>query len=120
MRKIIFGYTFDDYLLVPAYSEVLPDTVDLRSHFSKRVMLNVPIASAPMDKVTTHPLAIAIAKEGGIGIIHRKMQLEKEVEEVKKVKRHQAYVILAPWTRPPPNNHVQKKKIIQKKKIYPT
>ncbi|MBN2806043.1 MAG: IMP dehydrogenase, partial [Prolixibacteraceae bacterium] len=74
------GLTFDDVLLVPAYSEVLPRDVDLKSFFSRSIQLNSPIVSAAMDTVTESKLAIAIAREGGIGVIHKNMSIEEQVK----------------------------------------
>ena len=81
------GLTFDDVLLVPAYSEVLPRNVDISTRFTRNIKLNAPIVSAAMDTVTEAELAIAIAREGGIGVIHKNMSIEKQAAEVRKVKR---------------------------------
>ena len=80
------GITFDDVLLVPQYSEVTPNMVDLTTHLTKKIVLNIPMMSAAMDTVTEAELAIAMAQEGGVGVIHRNITLERQVEEVKKVK----------------------------------
>jgi IMP dehydrogenase len=86
--KIAFeGLTFDDVLLIPSFSEVLPREVDIRSRFSRNIMLNTPIVSAAMDTVTEDQLAITIAREGGIGVIHKNMPLEEQARQVKRVKR---------------------------------
>jgi len=90
------GVTFDDVLLIPAYSEVLPREVSLKSKFSKNITLNVPIASAAMDTVTESKLAIAIAREGGIGVIHKNMTIEKQAQEVSIVKRAENGMISNP------------------------
>lgn len=90
--------TFDDVLLVPAYSEVLPYEVDTSSLFSRNVRLNIPMASAAMDTVTEYQLAIALAREGGIGIIHKNMPLETQAEHVRKVKRSESGMIIDPIT----------------------
>lgn len=92
------GLTYDDVLLVPAYSEVLPKDVDVSSHFSKNIKLNVPIVSAAMDTVTESTLAIAMAQEGGIGVLHKNMSIEAQANEVKKVKRAENGMILDPVT----------------------
>jgi len=92
------GVTFDDVLLVPSYSEVLPRNVDLKSKFSRNITLNVPVVSAAMDTVTEVELAIAIAREGGIGIIHKNMPLEEQVSQVRKVKRAENVMIFDPIT----------------------
>lgn len=97
--KLLYeGLTFDDVLLVPSYSEVLPREVDLSSLFSRNIRLNTPIVSAAMDTVTEEELAIAIAREGGIGVIHKNMSIEKQASQVKKVKRAENVMILDPIT----------------------
>jgi len=93
--------TFDDVLLVPAESAVLPRDVDVRTRLSRRILLNIPIVSAAMDTVTEARLAIALAREGGIGILHRNMPLEKQAEMVRMVKRSQSGMIVDPITLPP-------------------
>src|SRR3972149_8194666 len=92
------GLTYDDVLLVPLYSEVLPREVDISSNLTKKIKLNVPIVSAAMDTVTEAALAIAMAQEGGIGIIHKNMSKEKQAEEVRKVKRSESGMIHDPIT----------------------
>lgn len=86
-RIALDGLTFDDVLLIPAYSEVLPREVSLKSRFSRNISLNIPIVSAAMDTVTEAPMAIALAREGGIGVIHKNMSIEAQAAEVRKVKR---------------------------------
>jgi len=87
-QKIISeGLTFDDVLVVPSYSEVLPREVDVKTHFSKNLRMNVPIVSAAMDTVTEDTLAIAIAREGGIGVIHKNMSVDEQAKQVRRVKR---------------------------------
>ena len=76
------GITFDDVLLVPAYSEVIPNQVDLSTYLTKKIHLNIPMMSAGMDTVTEHRMAIAMARQGGIGIIHKKMSIEQQADEV--------------------------------------
>ncbi|MBK6932454.1 MAG: IMP dehydrogenase [Saprospirales bacterium] len=93
--------TFDDVLLVPAYSEVLPREVDIRSHLTRSIRLNVPIVSAAMDTVTDKFLAIAIARQGGIGIIHKNMTITEQADQVRAVKRSEAGMILDPVTLHP-------------------
>jgi len=92
------GLTYDDVLLVPAYSEVLPKDVNVSSYFSKNIKLNIPIVSAAMDTVTESTLAIAMAQEGGIGVLHKNMSIESQANEVKKVKRAENGMILDPVT----------------------
>ena len=98
MGKIIGeGITFDDVLLVPAYSEVIPNQVNVSTHLTKKVKLNIPFMSAGMDTVTEHRMAIAMARQGGIGIIHKNMSIEAQAEEVDKVKRSENGVITDPF-----------------------
>lgn len=94
------GLTYDDVLLVPAYSEVLPREVSISTKFSKNISINVPIISAAMDTVTESAMAIAIAREGGIGVLHKNMSIEKQAAEVRKVKRAESGMILDPVTLP--------------------
>src|SRR5665647_3581725 len=95
--KLLFeGLTFDDVLLLPAYSEVLPRDVDLRSKFTRNVIINTPIVSAAMDTVTDAELAIAIAREGGIGVIHKNMSIGQQAAMVRKVKRAERMTIFDP------------------------
>lgn len=92
------GLTFDDVLLVPAYSEVLPREVDIRTRFSRNIRLNIPIVSAVMDTVTEAPLAIALAREGGIGVIHKNMSIAEQAAQVRRVKRAENGMIYDPVT----------------------
>jgi IMP dehydrogenase len=92
------GLTFDDVLLLPAFSQVLPREVDIRSKLTKEITLNIPMLSAAMDTVTEATLAIALAREGGIGILHKNMSIEKQVEQVRKVKRSESGMIIDPIT----------------------
>jgi len=97
--KVLYeGLTFDDVLLIPAYSEILPRDVDISSMFSRNIRINTPIVSAAMDTVTEADLAIAIAQEGGIGVIHKNMTIEKQASQVKKVKRAENVMIYDPIT----------------------
>lgn len=97
MRIIGDGLTFDDVLLVPSYSEVMPSQVDVSSCLTSDISLNIPFCSSAMDTVTESRMAIALAREGGIGIIHRNMDCEKQVAEVDKVKRSESGVIVDPF-----------------------
>ena len=92
------GLTYDDVLVVPAYSEVLPHMVDTATKFTKNITLNVPIVSAAMDTVTESDMAIAIAQEGGIGVLHKNMTIKQQAQEVRKVKRSESGMILDPIT----------------------
>jgi len=95
-KVIMDGLTFDDVLLIPAYSEVLPREVDLSTQFSKNIRLNIPMVSAAMDTVTEATLAIAIAREGGIGVIHKNMSIEEQAKQVRSVKRAENGMISNP------------------------
>ena len=92
------GITFDDVLLLPRYSEITPDMVNLKAKLTKHITLNVPLISAAMDTVTESEMAIALAREGGIGIIHKNMTVENQAREVDKVKRSENGVITNPIT----------------------
>ena len=92
------GLTYDDVLLVPQYSEVLPREVSIQSFFSRHIPLNVPIVSAAMDTVTESAMAIAIAREGGIGVLHKNMTIEEQAQQVRKVKRAESGMIIDPVT----------------------
>ena len=91
------GITFDDVLLVPQYSEVTPNMINLTTHLTKKVVLNIPMMSAAMDTVTEHRMAIAMARQGGIGIIHKNMSIQAQADEVDKVKRSENGVITDPF-----------------------
>src|SRR5690554_137070 len=97
--KIKFeGYTFDDVLLIPSYSEILPSEADLTSRFSRSIIINTPIVSAAMDTVTEHKMAIAVAREGGIGVIHKNMSIDEQAHQVTTVKRAENGMIYDPIT----------------------
>ena len=102
MGKLIGeGITFDDVLLVPAFSEVIANDVDTRTRLTNKIQLNIPLMSASMDTVTEHRMAIAMARQGGIGIIHKNMSIEEQAEEVDKVKRSENGVITDPYSLSP-------------------
>ncbi len=111
------GLTFDDVLLLPARSSVLPAEVDTRTLFSRRIPLNIPIASAAMDTVTESRLAIALAQQGGIGIMHRSLSIERQAMEVDKVKRSESGMIVDPVTISPQARIADAKEIMGKYKI---
>ena len=96
-NKIVgLGLTYDDVLLVPAYSSVLPREVSIQSRFSRRITLNTPVVSAAMDTVTESAMAIAMAQEGGIGVIHKNMTPEEQARHITAVKREESGMILNP------------------------
>jgi len=95
------GLTFDDVLLLPAFSQVLPRETDVKTNLTKKIILNIPMLSAAMDTVTEANLAIALAREGGMGILHKNMSIEKQVEQVRKVKRSESGLIIDPVTLHP-------------------
>jgi len=94
------GLTYDDVLLIPNYSEILPREVSIKTKFSKNITLNVPIVSAAMDTVTESAMAIAMAQEGGIGVLHKNMTIEQQAAKVRKVKRAESGMIIDPVTLP--------------------
>ena len=117
-NKIQFeALTFDDVLLVPDYSEILPSQVNTSSFFSKNISLNVPIVSAAMDTVTESNMAIAIAREGGIGVIHKNMSIDSQASEVRIVKRAESGMILDPVTLSKNSNVLDAKEKMKKYKI---
>src|SRR5437899_8934561 len=101
MRLVQKALTFDDVLLVPAHSSVLPRNVSLKTRLTRNIQLNIPLVSAAMDTVTESPLAIAIAQEGGIGIVHKNLPPKKQAAEVAKVKRYESGVLRDPVTVSP-------------------
>lgn len=115
--EIFEGYTFDDLLLVPQYSEVLPHEVDVSTWLTKKIKLNIPIVSAAMDTVTEARLAIALAREGGIGIIHRNLSIEEQAQEVEKVKKSESGMIINPVTVKPDNTVKEALEIMERYKI---
>ena len=94
------GFTYDDVLLIPNYSEILPREVSITSHFTRNITLNVPIISAAMDTVTEAAMAIAMAREGGIGVLHKNMTIEEQAKQIRKVKRAESGMIIDPVTLP--------------------
>ena len=118
MGKIIGeGITFDDVLLVPAYSEVIPNQVNTESFLTKTIKLNIPLMSAGMDTVTEHRMAIAMARQGGIGIIHKNMSIEAQADEVDKVKRSENGVITDPFYLSPDNTLGDAEELMHKFRI---
>ena len=118
MGKIIGeGITFDDVLLVPGYSEVIPNQVDLSTDLTKKIRLNIPMMSAGMDTVTEHRMAIAMARQGGIGVIHKNMSIEQQAEEVDKVKRSENGVITDPFYLSPENTLADANELMAKFRI---
>ncbi len=111
------GYTFDDLLLVPSYSEVVPTEVDVSTWLTKEIRLNIPIVSAAMDTVTESETAISLAREGGIGIIHKNMPVERQVREVEKVKKSESGMIIDPVTVEPDQRIWEVQKIMREYKI---
>lgn len=111
------GLTYDDVLLVPAYSEILPREVSITSKFSRNIPLNVPIVSAAMDTVTESQMAIAMAREGGIGVLHKNMTISEQADKVQKVKRSESGMIIDPVTLPTTALVADAKKIMQEYRI---
>src|SRR4029078_11315137 len=107
------GITFDDVLLIPAASDFTPADADTRTRLTRNIELNIPLISAPMDTVTEAALAIALAQEGGIGIIHKNLSAENQAREVEKVKRSENGVIVDPITLPPPATIGQARRIMR-------
>ena len=117
-NKIIsLGLTYDDVLLVPAYSETLPREVSIASKFSRNIKLNVPIVSAAMDTVTESQMAISMAREGGIGVLHKNMSIKDQADKVRKVKRSESGMIIDPVTLPTTALVADAKKIMQEYRI---
>ena len=106
------GITFDDVLLVPARSSVAPDKLDTSTNLTRRIRLNIPLVSAPMDTVTEAPLAIALAQEGGLGFIHKNLSIEAQAREVEKVKRSENGIIVDPVTLPPTESTATARKLM--------
>ena len=111
------GITFDDVLLVPAYSQVIPNQVDVTTWLTKKIKLNIPLMSAGMDTVTEHRMAIAMARQGGIGIIHKNMSIEEQADEVDKVKRSENGVITDPFSLSPEHTLADANELMAKFRI---
>lgn len=111
------GLTFDDVLLIPAKSDVTPNMIDLKTQLTKNITLNTPIMTSAMDTVTESRMAIAIAREGGIGIIHKNMTIEQQVDEVDKVKRSENGVIVNPFFLSPQDSVFDADALMGKYKI---
>src|SRR5215203_4827202 len=111
------GITFDDVLLEPGYSEVVPKDVDVRTSLTRHIKLNIPILSSPMDTVTESELAIALAQEGGIGIIHKNLSVPAQTREVDKVKRSEHGIITDPITLPPDDTVGHARQIMEEHRI---
>jgi len=116
-KEIIKGLTFDDVLIMPDKSNVLPADADVTTKLSRHVNLSLPIVSSAMDTVTESRMAIALAQKGGIGIIHKNMSIEKQAEEVDKVKRHESGMIVNPITMRPQNKIYEAKEVMKKYQI---
>src|SRR4051794_33172362 len=111
------GITFDDVLLEPGYSEVLPKDVDVRTQLTRGIRLNIPVVSSPMDTVTESELAIALAQEGGIGIVHKNMPIAQQAREVDKVKRRENGITPDPIPRPPEETVGAARRIMEEQHI---
>ncbi|MFB0564199.1 MAG: IMP dehydrogenase [Candidatus Aminicenantaceae bacterium] len=116
-EKIKEGLTFDDVLVLPAKSSIIPAEADVSSKLSRNISLNIPIVSSAMDTITESKMAISLAQQGGIGIIHRNMPIEKQAEEVDKVKRHESGMIVDPISMRPQNKIYEAKEVMKKYKI---
>ena len=112
------GITFDDVLLEPGFSDVLPRDVEVRTMLTRRIPLNIPIVSSPMDTVTESELAIALAQEGGIGIIHKNMAIQLQAREVDKVKRSENGIITDPITLTPDETVETARKIMEDHRLF--
>src|ERR1700740_3601704 len=116
-EELIEGLTFDDVLLEPARSEVLPSEVDTRTCLTRKIALNIPIVSSAMDTVTESHLAIALAQQGGIGIIHRNMSIERQAEEEDRVKRSESGMIVDPITIGPDQSIADAREVMSRYRI---
>ena len=111
------GITFDDVLLEPQYSAVVPSEVDVSTRLTKRILLNIPLLSSPMDTVTENDMAIALAQEGGLGVIHKNMSIERQTEEVDKVKRSANGIITDPVTLPPDSTVARAREVMDQSHV---
>src|SRR5258708_7719329 len=111
------GITFDDVLLEPGFSDFVPKDADVRTHLTRTIRLNIPIISSPMDTVTESELAIALAQEGGIGVIHKNMSIPQQTREVDKVKRSENGIITDPITLPPDETVGTAKRLMEQHNI---
>src|ERR1700742_146907 len=112
--KILYdAITFDDVLLIPSRSDFIPGDADTHTRLTRNIELNIPLVSAPMDTVTEAALAIALAQEGGIGIIHKNLSIENQAREVEKVKRSENGVIVDPITLPPSATIAQARRMMR-------
>ena len=117
-KKIVSqSLTYDDVLLVPGYSNILPKDVHVNSSFSRNISLNIPIVSAAMDTVTESRMAIAIAQEGGIGVVHKNMSIKQQAEKIRRVKRAESGMIIDPVTLPLDSLVSDAKKSMKENKI---
>ena len=116
-QKIKVGLTFDDVIVLPAKSDVIPAQADVSTQFSRNIGLSIPLISSAMDTVSESKMAIALAQQGGIGIIHRNMPIDKQAEEVDKVKRHESGMIVDPITMKPQNKIFEAQEVMKKYKI---
>src|SRR5581483_6272034 len=116
-NQIIDALTFDDVLLEPQYSDVLPNEVDVSTQFSRNIKLNIPIVSAAMDTVTESRLAIALAEAGGIGVIHKNMSIEEQAGKVEKVKRFESGMVVDPVTLRPEDTVAHALQVMEKRGV---
>src|SRR5438067_10065632 len=112
-KSVYDAITFDDVLLIPARSDFIPSDADTHTRLTRNIELNIPLVSAPMDTVTESALAIALAQEGGIGIIHKNLTIENQAREVEKVKRSENGVIVDPITLPPSATIAQARRMMR-------
>jgi len=116
-EEIQYGYTFDDLILIPARSDILPDEVDVKTRLSRNITMNIPILSAAMDTVTESSTAITIARQGGLGFIHKNMSIEQQAMEVEKVKKSESGMIVDPFTIEPERKIHEVLEIMERYKI---